>query len=774
MNSHIAGVVKAQALVRGVLLRLRLRRDPKYKRLFRPKSEAERQTRYDRVTMWDFDQGDLVEYSERRHKRRKPPAEPAKEEETAISNSLPVTELVPLSKEAAAQPSSDQPEDQVQSSIAPVSEDAIAPLNAQRALPEPESTAPVEEEKEQLIEADVVYSREQASPEPNASPKASLSVWKLDRTQSAISPEPEAAYFPSLEAPVQEPPSQAISEHSQPKESEHSLAIQDSSSSKASLEAFQQAPPTLEEEKKSIPREPQTSSQFHRRANSYRSHHESSTTALPEPAPVKITEKAESPLAAEGSQVLPFPCEPWRPSTISETDEMPIQTEFPVEKPETPVPVEANPSQHFAEAQMLLNAGGIEEMELPVQTKFPIRKPETPAISAQQLTFPVPMHISLPATEELAPEPTYVTPIKPETPVSTPTAPSQFFQSVSPPHPYESIVETDSIPAPTFFPVSKPETPVAGQTAPSAAFQVTAPPLRPHPADTEEPAPIQTVFHAPLPPVMRSDTPVIKTETPVSSQPAPSHIFPTIAPISRAATPSNPEIPPVLPSTRPRSPLTSLFFQPHPAPLQSSAFHSSVLDTPSDRTPSFPPSLHTSSRKGGADTPKNNGLADATINGSLSSSFRSFGKRGSAEKRPEPPPLIMQGVDFRQNEVSHGRIRSKSHTRDWSLSQPETYKSSLPTKSILRETIPEPRSLSRGRRHPSNPKTPEQRLLRLISPYDPSWNKRVLEKVFRIGVEVRLRPNAYLPDLIIRRLRKNGIRDLQPARARELEEMELL
>ena len=771
MNSHIAGVVKAQALVRGVLLRLRLRRDPKYKRLFRPQPEAERQTRYDRVTMWDLEQGDLVEYSERRHKRRKPPAEHAKEEETAIPDSVPVTELAPRSKDVVAPPSSDQPEDQVQSSIAPASEDTIAPLDAQSALPEPKSTDPLEEEKRQRIEADVVYSREQASPEPNASPKASISVWKLNRTQSAISPEPEVAYFPSLEAPVQEAPSQAILEHSQPEVGEHSSALLESSASKASLEAFQQAPPTLEEEKKSLPKEPQTPSHFHRRANSYRSHYESSTTAQPEPAPVKITEKAESPLAAETS--LPFPCEPWRPSTILETDEMPIKTEFPVEKPETPVPVEVNPSQHFAEAQMLVNARGIAEMELPIQTKFPIRKPETPAISAQQLTFPVQMHLGLTATEELAPEPTYFPPVKPETPVSTPTAPSQFFQSVSPPQPYEAIVETDSVPVPTFFPVSKPETPVAGQTAPSAAFQVTTPPL--HPADTEELASIQAVFHAPLPPVMRPDTPIIKTETPVSSQPAPSHKFPSIAPISRAATPSNPEIPPDLPSTRPKSPLTSLFFQPHLAPLQSSAFNSSYIDTPSDRTPSFPPSLHTSSRKGGADTPKNNAPADATLNGNLSSSFLSFGNRGSIEKRPEHPPLIMQGVDFRvQNEVSHGRIRSKSHTRDWSMSQPETYKSSLPTKSILRETIPEPRSLSRGRRHLSNPKTPEQRLLRLISPYDPSWNKRVLEKVFRIGVEVRLRPNAYLPDLIIRRLRKNGIRDLQPARARELEEMELL
>lgn len=770
MNSHIAGVVKAQALVRGVLLRLRLKRDPKYKRLFRPQPEAERQTRYDRVTMWDLEQGDLVEYSERRHKRRKPPAEPTKAAESAISDPPPVTELVPLSKEIVAQPSSDQPVDQIKSSIAPAAEDATAPLNAQSAPPEPESTDPLEEGNRQRIEADVVYSREQASPEPNSSPKISLSVWKLDRTQSAISPEPEVANFPSLEVPVQEASPQAILEHSQPEEGKHTLALQESSASKASLEA-QQDPPILEEEKKSSPKEPQTSSHFHRRANSYRSHHENSTTALPEP--VKITEKAESPLAAETSQVLPFPCEPWRPSSILETDEGPVKTEFPVEKPETPVPVEVTPSQHFAEAQMLLNAEGLEETELPVQTKFPIRKPETPELSAQQLTFPMQMHLSSIATEELAPEPAYFPPVKPETPVSPLAAPSQFFQGVSPPQPHEAIV--DSVPVPTFFPVLKPETPVAGQTAPSAAFQSTTPPLRLHPADIEEPAPIQTVFHAPLPPVMRPDTPVIKTETPVSSQPAPSHIFPSIGPVSRAATPSGPEIPPVLPSTRPKSPLTSLFFQPHLAPLQSSAFHSTYIDTPSDRTPSFPPSLNASSRKGGAETPKNKVPVDATLMGNLSSSFRSFGKRGSAEKRPEPPPLIMQGVDFRtQNEVSHGRMRSKSHTRDWSMSQPETYKSSLPTKSLLRETIPEPRSLSRGRRHPSNPKTPEQRLLRLISPYDPSWNKRVLEKVFRIGVEVRLRPNAYLPDLIIRRLRRNGVKDLQPARARELEEMELL
>lgn len=747
MNSHIAGVVKAQALVRGVLQRLRLKRDPKYQRLFRPQPELHTQGRYDRGTMWDLEKGDLVEYSERRYNRRKRRGEAATGGETALPSTIPVTESTPLDQDAVDQPSPYIPE---VTSLQPVSEAANPPIDLESASPTSQPEAKQQERAPELL-----YSRVNSSPEPETSPQTSFLVWKLTRVPSAVYSEPELASFPPLKPELAPLPPQ--SEAAEPPQSPGTTAkVYKSLRSVTDTDSKESDPP----------------SHFHRRANSYRSYHESSAALPPPAAPAR---NAESPVSADMHTAL-F-CRTLRLDMALQPETDPLQPQFPISKPETPVHGEGDLITCFGEVS---RPGRIEEAEerevIPVQTEFPLVKSETPPLSPQQpsLSFRIlqSMPLSADLQEEFPPEPTYFPPVKPETPVHLLAFPSLSFQKVPLPQRPADMPASDP-PIPTVFPMSKPETPVSSQATPSQSFQAS--PNRLQHVEKEELVPVQPAFPRPSLPVMKPETPVIKPETPVASQPAPSHVFPSISPISRAATPSHPEVPPVPSSSRAKSPVTSLFFQPRPAPLQPSTLHSSHFDTPSDRTPSFPPSLHNSSRRAGEDTPKDNSLinpANTAIAGSLSASFRSFGKQESEEKRPGQPPLIMQGADYR---TSNGKIRSKSHTREWSMPQPDTFKSSLPAKSLLRDTALDPRSLSRGRRHHSNrTKTPEQRLLRLISPYDPSWNKRVLEKVFRIGVEVRLRPNAYLPDLIIRRLRRNGTRDLQPARMRELEEMELL
>ena len=695
MNSHIAGVVKAQALVRGVLQRLRLKRDPRYKRLFRPQPELQPQGRYDRGSMWDLEKGDLVEYSERRYSKRKKQTEAVQAQTTPIVRNTPITESRPVDQEALDLPDRSEVEA------------ANPPID----LPTPQSDW--QEETTQGL----VYTRVEVSPEPDTSPQAYFPVWKLPRTASSGSSGPEQSLFPPPEVREVETlplPSQSEAVAELPQLSDSQVPLPEDS-----LEPYKSATGT-----ESLSQEPATPSHFHRRANSYRSYHESSAPLPPPVLPFQVTEKAESPVSAQANKGLFSLCRAERLDIALQAEIEPGRTDFPIAKPETPEPGEGRPSVRFGEVARL----GRTEAEwveiVPVATEFPLVKPETPALFPQQ--------------------------------------PSLSFQAIQF-LPLNTDLQGELAPEPTYFPISKPETPVAAQSAPSQSFQAS--PSRLQSLEREESVPVQTAFPKAPRAVMKSETPVIKPETPVSSQPAPSHAFPSIAPISRAATPTLPEVPPVPSSTRPKSPATSLFFQTRPAPLQPSTVHHSHLDTPSDRTPSFPPSLHNSSRRG-----EDSSLVpgNTTLVGSLSASFQSFGQ-GSGEKRPQHPPLIMQGADYR---ASNGKIRSKSHTREWSVPQPDAFKSSLPAKSLPRDLVPDPRSLSRGRGHRT--KTPDQRLLRLISPYDPSWNKRVLERVFRIGVEVRLRPNAYLPDLIIRRLRRNGTRDLQPARMRELEAMELL
>ena len=697
MNPSPLQVTKLQSLIRGVLVRLRLRRNPKFSRLFRKKLDVSVTGTYDRAGMWDFGEKELVEYSERLYRRRKMgqgrDGEGKREEK----------------KELTEQKDPNQ---------------------------HPDSSPPSLPQSSLLLTTSLPHS----SPEPDSLSFPSQPLFPLHKTLSNLSNEPLLPTLPPADTPLPDPPD------------------------------------TENEEEKL------QKTHFERKASNYRSYRESNATVS---APMPPIEKAESPVAAlEGEKVKFFSKFEEEIYSLGENVDLePEKTDFPMEKPETPHIVPPLPSQFFPEIPFLHEKTTENDENEPEKSDFPVEKiikrPETPTnfseipLNSQFSTvFP---QFRYTETAENSPKPTNFPILKSETLKIEDKMSSVDFEKVNLMR-NEREIEEFSEPKQTYFPPVHSETPSIPPSP--VSFHSVLPGFPPSPSfEMQDSLPTPTTFPPP-PPQFKPETPLSSHSPSVSfpvlvSNPAviPTEMsesvpektkFPSISPLPQAVTANPMDSKPAQSVSRPKTPVTSLFFQPHPAPLQSSHYHSPPLDTPTD-IPSFPPSQHASSRKA-VDLPMDSiGFVESYV--PLSVSFRGVEK--GKFSRPEPPPLIMQGIDLRSKHDT-GKLRSKSHTKAWSMSQPETF--------LGKSTLVDLRSGSKSRRvqTTARTKTPEQRLLRWLSPYDPGWNKRVLEKVFRIGVEVRLRPNGYLPDLIIRRLRKSGGREVHPGRMREIEEMELL
>ena len=122
------------------------------------------------------------------------------------------------------------------------------------------------------------------------------------------------------------------------------------------------------------------------------------------------------------------------------------------------------------------------------------------------------------------------------------------------------------------------------------------------------------------------------------------------------------------------------------------------------------------------------------------------------------------------------RKGNKSHSQDNSLSisGSEDYlrpKKSLKSSSLLRHPPLYAKRPSGNLFHSSDPlkkaRVPRAKTTELLppanfkkkpSPYDFQWSKKMLERVFKVGVEVKLRPAIYLPDMKVRKLRKSAVR----------------
>lgn len=134
------------------------------------------------------------------------------------------------------------------------------------------------------------------------------------------------------------------------------------------------------------------------------------------------------------------------------------------------------------------------------------------------------------------------------------------------------------------------------------------------------------------------------------------------------------------------------------------------------------------------------------------------------QTRPVPAPLP-------------SRKGNKSHSQENSLSittgseEQLRPKKGLKSSSLLRHPPLYAKRPSGHLLHSSDPqkkaKVPRAKTTELLpptkkkpSPYDFQWSKKMLEKVFKVGVEVKLRPAIYLPDMKVRKLRKSVVRVL--------------
>lgn len=140
----------------------------------------------------------------------------------------------------------------------------------------------------------------------------------------------------------------------------------------------------------------------------------------------------------------------------------------------------------------------------------------------------------------------------------------------------------------------------------------------------------------------------------------------------------------------------------------------------------------------------------------------------SKPPRSRPPP---------RNVASQNGYKSYSQENSMSVSGSEEQlrgKKGVKSSSLLRHPLPmyakRPSNIPPPKSNPhKKPKVPRTHTSELIppslkkkpSPYDFQWSKRMLERVFKVGVEVKIRPAIYLPDMRVRKLRKSVVRVLK-------------